>query len=226
MFHLASHLANLFLNIPGSWWPVYKKCFPHFVKRSDSLHNTPSRWPCHHENITGRMGIVKWKCWDGSCDWDESQEEQKPTRHGRLHKLVREGSSRVWEATTTVFSGSTRVSRSLRSRYENVYEWRGQNVPPSVIFGPLSIKVSVENKATSTTLHYMMSWMLHHRFFHSSLQIIGETTAISMHITAFRDCILQLRWTILCYKCERTRVSVEMRSWCFVSDWHIVFKLP
>ena len=30
MFHLASHLANLYLNIPGSWWPVYFILLVHF----------------------------------------------------------------------------------------------------------------------------------------------------------------------------------------------------
>ena len=56
------------------------------------------------------------------------------TRHDRRHKSVRGPSRRVWEATTTVFRGSTRGSRAHSSRYENGADRQCRIAPHSVIF--------------------------------------------------------------------------------------------
>ena len=56
------------------------------------------------------------------------------TRHGRRHKSVWGPSRRVWEATTTVFRGSTRVSRAHRSHYQNGDDRQCLFVPPSMNF--------------------------------------------------------------------------------------------
>ena len=53
-------------------------------------------------------------------------------RHDRRHKSVRGPSRRVWEATTTVFAGSTMGSRTHRSSCQNGVDWQCLINPPSV----------------------------------------------------------------------------------------------
>ena len=64
-------------------------------------------------------------------------------RHGRRHKSVRDPSSRVWEATTTVLRGSTTGSRTHLPSYENGDDLPGRIIPPSVVLSKLSMNVSV-----------------------------------------------------------------------------------
>ena len=89
--------------------------------------------------------------------------ERRGTRHGRRPKSVRGPSRRVWEATTTVFSGLTRGSRIHRSRYENRDELCNQNVQPSMVLPESEMKRATKNKTArrESVVNDMLFAMLH-----------------------------------------------------------------
>ena len=77
----------------------------------------------------------------------------KMTRHGRRNKSVWNPSSRVWEATTRAFWGSTRGSRTHRSRYGNRDERRCLFVRPSVVLKAFRIKMIVRIRTAKSSRH-------------------------------------------------------------------------
>ena len=136
--------------------PKCKKCLPQFAKHTDAFHETPRR--PHIATKTSQIGCERWiERVVISCVKGRTSRRPKMARHGRRPKSVGDPSRRVWEATTTVFWGMTRGSRTHRSRYENGGEWGGLFVWPSVISGMMRTimssrkqmvrGLSVENRA-------------------------------------------------------------------------------
>ena len=77
----------------------------------------------HRSDVNDELNVLRWV-----ARMDEQPEKPKMTWRGRRHKLVWDPSSRVWEATTPVFSGLRRGSKQHDSRYWNGGERPCQNI--------------------------------------------------------------------------------------------------